>query len=92
MSDVLTSTVASDEVSAILVNSIANEALVTFLYRDSDDVLSIRTVKPSKIARCHNGNTCLTGFDLDRQEPRCFALERVSGPVLGATHAIVTIV
>lgn len=60
-----------------LVASIASGAETTLVYQDGDGVTSIRRVKVLSIERCHNGQTAVRCFDLDRDAPRCFRLTRV---------------
>lgn len=64
--------------TATLVEAIVNDFPVTCMYRDSDGVVSYRTVVPRAIERCKNGSTIVRVHDCQRKAARSFTLVNIT--------------
>jgi predicted DNA-binding transcriptional regulator YafY len=66
-------------VTMLCIANIAGGPDLTIVYRDGDGVTSVRHIHVNSIDRCDNGVTCVRAFDLDRNAPRSFRLDRILG-------------
>ena len=66
--------------------AVLSRAPVTFAYRKATGDDSLRRLQPWRLQAWH-GRWYVTGFDLDRDEPRVFRLQRIAGDVKRAGPA-----
>lgn len=61
-----------------VVASIVRGGPLSFIYEDLDGVVSARRAEPRSIERCRvNGETIVRAFDVQRNAPRSFRLDRI---------------
>jgi predicted DNA-binding transcriptional regulator YafY len=67
-----------------ILRSLMDSEPCTIIYRDSDGVVSLRTIRPLAVRHCRNGNTIVSAFDVQRDAPRSFTATRVLDAVRGS--------
>jgi predicted DNA-binding transcriptional regulator YafY len=69
-----------------ILDAVIARAPVTITYpaTDGSGMLSMRTIVPTAVRRCRNGNTIVAAFDLHRQEPRSFTMRKVRAAQIGS--------
>lgn len=66
-------------ISKTVLDALMTQAPVTIAYpaTDGSRMVSLRSIVPTAVRHCLNGNTVVSAFDLHRQEPRSFTLAAI---------------